>query len=116
MALDHLFLHRVQRAVGFFQALDRLDRFAVQRRQQLDTSVGGHIVHARASGVELTHHHHTSAAIAFSAALFGAGAVQLFAQVIENSGGAALTLGFDDAAVEHKAHGVGDLGHGAGGK
>jgi hypothetical protein len=25
-------------------------------------------------------------------------------------------LGFDDLAVEHKAHSVGDLGHGAGGK
>jgi hypothetical protein len=24
-------------------------------------------------------------------------------------------LGFDDAAVEYKAHGVGDLGHGSGG-
>jgi hypothetical protein len=24
-------------------------------------------------------------------------------------------LGFDNTAVEHKAHGVGDLGHGAGG-
>jgi len=40
--------------------------------------------------------------------------VQLLAQVVQNSGGAALALGFDDAAVEHKAHGVGDLGHGEG--
>ena len=116
MAAHHGFLHRVQRAVGFFQTLHRLDRFAIQSGQQLDTAVHGHVVHARASVVELAHHHHTRTAIALGAALFGALAVQLLTQVIQNGGGAAHTLGFDDLAVEHKSHGVGDLGHGGGGK
>ena len=111
MAVDHFLLHGVQAAVGFFQALHSFHRFAIQGGQQLNAAVDGHIVHTRASGVEFAHHDHARAAIAFGAAFFGAGAVQLLTQIIENGGGAALSLGFDDFAVEHKAHGVGDLGH-----
>ena len=48
----------------------------------MDTAVDGAVIHPLASGVELAHHDHASAAIAFGAALFGAGALQLLAQVI----------------------------------
>ena len=114
MALHHRLLNRVQAAVGFFQAFNGFHRLAIQGGQQLNAAVDGDVVNARASSVQLAHHDHTGAAIALCATFLGAGAVQLFAQVIEDGGGAALTLGFNNFAIEHKTHGVGDLGHGGG--
>ena len=111
VALDHFFLYRVECSIGLFQTLHGFDRFAVQRGQQLDTGVGRYIVHARPSGIEFSHHHHTRATVTLCAALLGSGALQLLTQIVQNSGGAALALGFDDLSVEHKAHGVGGLGH-----
>ena len=111
MAANHGVLHRMQAAVGVFEAFHGFDGFAIERGQQLNAAVDRHIVHARASGIELADHDHAGAAIALGTALFGAGAAQLFAQIIENRGGAAHTLRLDNLAVQHKAHGVGDLGH-----
>jgi hypothetical protein len=112
VTLDHLVLHRVQGAIGFLEAFNGLDRFTVESRQQLDAAVDRDILDAVASGIEFTHHHHTGTAITFSTALFGACAMELFAKIVQNSGGPAFALGFDDFSVKHKAHGVGDLGHG----
>ena len=75
MALDHFFLHRVERSVSLFQTLHGFDRLAVKRRQQLDTGIGRYVVHARASGIEFTHHHHTRATVSLSAAFLGSGAL-----------------------------------------
>jgi hypothetical protein len=113
VALDHGILHGVQRAIGFFEALDGFDRFAVQAGQQLNAGIHRQVVHPCARRVQLAHQHHACTAIALGTALFGACALQFLTQIVQNGGGAALALGFDDAAVEHEAHGVGDLGHGA---
>ncbi len=112
VALHQSLLDGVQAAIGLFQALDGFDRFAIQRRQQLNAGIDGHIVNRRASGVQLAHQHHTRPAIALGTTFFRAGAVQLFAQIVQNSGGTAFALRFNDAAIEHKTHGIGDLGHG----
>ena len=111
VALDHFFLHRMERAIGLFQTLYRFDRLAIERWKQLDAGIGRHIVHARTGSIEFSHHHHTRTTVALCASFFGSGTLQLLAQIVQNGGGAALTLGFNDLSVEHKAHGVGGLGH-----
>jgi hypothetical protein len=82
VAVHHGLLHRVQAAIGALQAFHGFDRLAIQGRQQMDAAVDGAVIHPLASSVELAHHDHASAAIAFGAALLGAGALQLLAQVI----------------------------------
>ena len=75
MALDHFFLHRVERSIGLFQTLHGFDRLAVKRWQQLDTGIGRYVVHARPCGIEFAHHHHTRATVTLSAAFLGSGAL-----------------------------------------
>ena len=114
MATRHFLLNRVQRAIGLFQALYRLDGLAIQRGQQLQAAVDRDVIDARARCIEFTHHHHAGAAIALRAALLGARAVKLLSEIVEHGGGTALALGFNDLAVQHKADGIGDFTHGVG--
>jgi hypothetical protein len=116
MAFDHRLLHRVQGPVFFLQALDGLDRFAVQRRQELQAAVDGQVIDRGSCGIELSDQHHTGAAIALGAALLGAAAPQLLPQVVQNGRRAAFAGGFDNRAVKHEAHSVGRLGHGESGR
>jgi hypothetical protein len=111
VAVHHGLLHRVQRTVGLFQAFNGLDRFAVQRGQQLQATVDGKIVHARTGCIELPDKNHAGAAVALGTALFGPTAPQLFAQVVQNGRGPAFAGSLDDRAVKHETHGVGGLGH-----
>jgi hypothetical protein len=101
-----------QAAVSVLQALHRFDGLAVQRGQQLEAAVGGHIVHARAKGVQFAHQHHASSAIPFRAALLGTRAVHLLTQIVQHGSGTALALRLDNAPVQHKADGISDFTHG----
>jgi hypothetical protein len=78
---DHRGLHRMWLAIGAHQPFDRAHSFAVQLRQEQDASV------ERAAALGICHHHATSPAIAFVAALFRAFQPCGFPQVIQQGMG-----------------------------
>jgi len=132
MALDHRLLHRMQpphrmllvrriaardaiRAAGLrLQVLDGEQRLAMERRQELDAGIdrlqpqsADHVVGGPAvdgiRGCELAHHHRAGAAIAFVAALLGAGAAGILAQPVEHRAGRMDIRDFDDPPLVEEA-------------
>ena len=101
VALDHRFLHRMQRAVRLTQVLDGEERFAVQRRHELDAGVDRLEVDA-ARLVALADHDRARAAVAFGAAFLGAGAMRVLAQILQDGAGDGRILDLTDrvAVVE----------------
>ena len=77
----------------------------------MNAAVDGFVIDRVATVIQIAHHDHASTAITFRTSLLGACAIQLLAQVIKSSAGAAHALGFDDVAVKHKTHSVGHLAH-----
>ena len=86
MAVDHRLLHRMQRTVRLTQVLDRQQRLAVQRRQELDACVDG-LELDRAGVGQLADDDRARAAVAFRAAFLGAGAMRVLAQVLQHGAG-----------------------------
>jgi hypothetical protein len=78
--LDHGLLHRVQLAIGTGEAFDRAQRAAVELRQEEDAGV------QRTAALRVGHHHGAGTAVAFVAALLGAGQAAAIAQPVEQRG------------------------------
>src|SRR5690606_21317789 len=74
-------LRRVQLAVVGRQVFDRPQRQAVDRMGQADAAVDGAVRQAAFSG--FSQHHGAGAAVAFAAALLGAGAGEVLAQQLQ---------------------------------
>jgi len=76
--IDQRLLHRVQRAAGAAQLIDRDELLAVERADEGDAAIDG--APAQAARAGLTHHHGAGAAVALGAALLGALEPALLAQ------------------------------------
>jgi hypothetical protein len=83
------------------EALDRLQRFAVEHRQEEDAGVDRAPLHRVT--VEVTDQHGAGAAIAFRAAFLGAGAAERVAEIVEHSPGRIGIADLDYLAVEEEA-------------
>lgn len=83
MAFDQRLLHRMQGAVGLLQVFHGKQSLAVQRRGELDAGIDRFQLQLAVD--HAAQHHGAGAAIAFGAAFLGAGAVQVFAQVLQHS-------------------------------
>ena len=101
VAFDHRLLHRMQRAVRLAQVFDGVERFAVERGHELDARVDRLEVDA-ARRVALADHDRACAAVAFGAAFLGAGAMRVFAQILQHGAGDGRVLDLADrvAVVE----------------
>ena len=95
----------MQRAVGGAQVFDGEERFAVERRQELDAGVD-RFERERALRVELADDHRAGAAVAFSAAFLGAGAMPVFAQMLEHGARCGDARDLVDGPLAIKADGL----------
>jgi hypothetical protein len=80
--IDQRLLHRVQRAAGAAQLIDRDELLAVERADEGDAAIDG--APAQAARAGLTHHHGAGAAVALGAALLGALEPALLAQPLQH--------------------------------
>ena len=83
VAFDHRLLHRVQGAIGLLQVFHGKQGLAVEGGRELDAGVDG--LHLDLAIHQAADDHRASAAIAFRAALLGARAMQVLAQVLQHS-------------------------------
>ena len=86
MTVHHRLLHRMQRTAGGLEAFHGEYRLAVERGQQADAGVDRRQLHTVATGSvlrQLADHDGACTAIALGAALFGASAVHVLAQPVE---------------------------------
>ena len=104
VAVGHRALDRVERAAPR-QALDGLQRLAVEHRQEEDAGIDRAPFDRVA--VQLAEQHGAGAAIALGAAFLGAGAAQRVAQIVEDGGGGIGVLDLDHLAVEEEADHLG---------
>src|SRR5438552_16486422 len=102
MAVDQRLLDGMERAVWTLEALDGDELLAVERRDELDARVDG--TETDAVSLEFPHDDGARAAVTLSAALFGPGAAQLFAQKVEYSPRRLDVAHRDDFAVEHEPY------------
>ncbi len=105
VAVDHGLLHRVQQPARFAQALHRKQEFAVQSGKKLDAGIHGTELQP-ASVTGFTNDHGARPAVSFRAALLGAGAAQVFPQVLQNGSGRIGDLGRNDLAIQHETDSV----------
>ena len=101
MALQHRLLRRVQTAVGACQVLHRPERHGVDRVRESDAAVDRAI--ADLPVLQLAEHHRAGAAVAPGAALFGSGAVQIFAQQLEQCAACRHIVQFDNFSAPDEA-------------
>jgi hypothetical protein len=102
VAVDQRALHRVERAVGPPEALDREERLPVQRGEEEQAGVHGAEAHRPAR--QLAEHHRARAAIALGAAFLGAAAPLGPPQPLEHRRGRVDVRHRSHASVEDEAH------------
>jgi hypothetical protein len=97
VAFHQRFLHRVQAAILLLQVFHGEHGLAVQRRDELDARV--HVAHFQFAVDQRSYHHGAGATVAFRAAFLGAGAVVVFAQVLQQGPGRSDVAHFMDLAL-----------------
>ena len=82
MTLHHRLLHGMQAAVRLLQILDRQQCAAIEGGQEPDAGIDR--LEGQLTALKLAHDHGAGAAIALGAAFLGAGAMQVFAQMLQH--------------------------------
>ncbi len=96
VVIDQRLLHRVQGAIGGGKPFDGGDRCALQLRQKQDAGVEG------AGALVIMYHDGAGTAVAFVAALFGAGQGAAFAQILQQCCGGRWICQLDFFTVQMK--------------